>query len=144
MVPRGRQSSHDALKHHCQRTGAGVEPTNTGPNPNLVVTIEPRLRGAIVHISCALSYSFTSCAHFHILGLPQKEATMHIICTFHFLLAEENSQRRTILVEVHSVNNLDYEIMSSLYYLALVKYERSYLEGSVGELSSNANMEITA
>ncbi len=28
---------------------------------------------------------------------------MHIICTFHFLLAEENSQRRTILAEVHSV-----------------------------------------
>ncbi len=27
---------------------------------------------------------------------------MHIICTFHFLLAEENLQRWTILAEVHS------------------------------------------
>ncbi len=28
---------------------------------------------------------------------------MHIICTFHFSVAEENSQRRIILAEVHSV-----------------------------------------
>ncbi len=27
---------------------------------------------------------------------------MHIICTFHFSLEEENLQRRTILAEVHS------------------------------------------
>jgi hypothetical protein len=28
---------------------------------------------------------------------------VHIICTFHFLLAEENFQRWTILAEVHSL-----------------------------------------
>ncbi len=80
------------LKHHRQRTGAGVVPINIGPNPTSTYHRTRLFRGRFVHIMCtAFGRWMRTSTHrspplfiFHIFGVPEAGNRAHLVLSLFF------------------------------------------------------------